>query len=159
MNTASNTYTSYNWIPFETEWDLGTIPSELGSILEWQKRFNQFANIDFLKLSGQFLTIEFADIQAANRYQATLQKHFISKDNSWNSEPNADETQNLKYSGRCEYNGKYYVLAQTCNKLDENNMDEEKWIWKWVIINPELYFSNEAQNQVGDWVTGILDWK
>ena len=151
MNTATATYTSYNWIPYDTEWNLGTIPSELSAILESKQRFEHFAQINFLKLSGQFLAMEFLDIKAADEYQTTLQKRFTQKTKSWNSEPNSDGTQNLKYAGRWEYNGRYYILAQTCNKLDEDNMNEEKWIWKWVVLNPELYFSDKAQRQVDAW--------
>jgi hypothetical protein len=54
----------------------------------------------------------------------------------------------------------YIIVSPTHNDTDEINPNIG--VYKWMIINPELYFSDETQEQVKDWVEKtkvILDWE
>lgn len=53
-----------------------------------------------------------------------------------------------------EYNGKYYLVVYPYNVLtDETN--PEKWIFRWVIIDPEKYFKVQSELQKIAWK---VDW-
>ena len=56
-----------------------------------------------------------------------------------------------------DYNWKYYIIVDWLNKLtDETN--PEIWVYKWVILNPSLYFKiYDELKQTSNSVNEILD--
>lgn len=71
-------------------------------------------------------------------------KERLKKKNSMESET-VDWRQILESSWYFEMNWKYYLLWLLYQDLHEDDTDENKWVYKWVIVNPVQYFEVEGQ--------------
>ncbi|EKE28171.1 MAG: hypothetical protein ACD_3C00086G0015 [uncultured bacterium (gcode 4)] len=65
-------------------------------------------------------------------------KHFAEILENWRQIPSFD--------WYFEYEGKFYTIVDWLNSLTDE-INPEKWIYKWVIVNPSRYF-NEWVNSV-----------
>lgn len=107
------------------------------------------------------MLLECASASQMNSIIADMQTRFSFADNKYNSNPIDDTRQipEIAWSFECEW--KWYIILFPRNALTDETIPE-RGIYKWVIINPELYFSDDAQKQVdeGSQRTGeILDGK
>lgn len=108
-----------------------------------------------------FLLVEFSDVNIRDNNQNQLESNFELAKNLFHAKVLDGNRQVPECVWNFELNWIWYSILYPKNWLTDETIPE-RGIYKWAIINPELYFSDEAQNQVGDWSqrTGdILDWE
>ncbi|EKE30154.1 MAG: hypothetical protein ACD_2C00035G0003 [uncultured bacterium (gcode 4)] len=67
-------------------------------------------------------------------------KHFAEVLENWRQVPSFD--------WYFEYEWKYYIIVDWLNSLTDE-IDPEKWIYKWVVVNPSKYFK--------EWINTVTD--
>lgn len=106
--------------------------------------------------------IEYSNENERNRDIWVFQDRFIQDEKTTQSLPIEEWKQEYipDYDGKFEYDGKFYVVLHARHKLGDTNANNG--VYKWMVVNTDAYFSDEAQKQVEDWVkkTGkILNWE
>jgi hypothetical protein len=61
-----------------------------------------------------------------------------------------NKRQNPKYKWYFEYNWKHYIMIDWLNKLTDE-INAEIWIYKWVIVNPEMYLKIKQSVEETSW--------
>jgi len=84
-----------------------------------------------------------------NTIIADMQSKFSFADDKYNSTPIDDTRQIPEIAWNFEYGWKWYIILFPRNWFTDETLPE-RGIYRWVIVNPELYFSDEAQAQVDD---------
>lgn len=103
----------------------------------WWKRFYNYWD--------DILMFEYSSLEDLKKDSENWNNSFKKK-NAITSET-IDWKQVLESSGYFEYNWKFYLLWLLYQDLNEDDNDENQWVYKWVIVNPERYFEveNEAK--------------
>jgi len=107
------------------------------------------------------MLLECTSTSQMNSIIADMQTRFSFEDNKYNSKPIDDTRQIPEIAWSFEYNWKWYIILFPRNTLTDETIPE-RGIYKGIIVSPELYFSDEAQNQVDDGADAtnrILDWE
>lgn len=134
----------------------GNFAWNIEDMLEWN---NDLSDLDFKKiefnndiniydLERNFMILESSSKNFRNMNMESLKNNF-QKD--WNHYSKLLEN-NRHIPDICwyfDYNDKYYIVIRWLNTLTDE-INPEKWIYKWVIIDSEKYFevSNEVQKVV-----------
>lgn len=167
MNKVNETWPIVNWT-ISYRWqdiDLISYQDVLPPISEFSRTLEQLDldSTDIYELSSDFLLVKVQKSKSDN-YRA-MNDEAYSTSLKWTSKMSPHKVDG-KYQvweilGGFKYSDfEYFVISNTYELTNETL--PERGIYRWVIVNPELYFSDEAQNQVGDWVEktrGVLDWK
>jgi len=165
INTLNTwTYTQNFWW-VDIYWTQTCFSRNMYEAMVWAAQID--FSVDFwdgLKLQdwvwNQELLLE-CDIDNLDRLIHDIHKRFSLASNKYNSNSIDSVRQVWEYAGSFRYEGKWYIILFPRNWLTDETL-LEKGIYKWIIVNPELYFSDEAQDQVDDWADAakrILDWE
>lgn len=122
--------------------------------------FNDISNI-WEDIYSWFLLVEFSDINSRDKNQDQLKNKFELAKNWFHAKVLDGNRQVPESVWSFEINGKWYSIILPKNGLTDETL-QERGVYKWVIVNPELYFSDEAQEQVAQWADAtkrILDWE
>lgn len=98
--------------------------------------------------------VEYSDISLRNQDIIFLKQRFEA---AWKFAKELEEKRQIpEFEWYFEYNWKYYTIVNWLNTLTDE-INPEKWIYKWVILNPSKYFDieNEAR-KIADKVEDIL---
>lgn len=129
---------------------------DIEDMLEWNTnlinfQFNKVTlnwNVDVFDIWGNLFVVEYSDEDGRNKDISLLKQRF---EESWKFAKELEEQRQVpEFEWYFEYNGKYYIIVNWLNKLTEE-INPEKGIYKWVIVNPEKYFAveDEARNIAG----------
>lgn len=170
MNLMQEKYTesTENWIRTITvSWidfiDTKLVTSAIWNIerfLKW-KRECEIYKLDESRTLHQFswnyYIIEYSDKDIRDKDRELFKsnfkptKFFAEQEGDWNQVPECD----LKV----DYDWKYYTLVYAHLKLTEDE-DKGKWVYKWVIFNPQKYFEvQQGKDDTNLKIDNILEWK
>jgi hypothetical protein len=158
----------YNWIEFRSSWDWWSIEMETSYILIWRpdivdfdetENKKNFNDITLYHLFANNFLLEYDSEIKRSKNKKLFQEKFEPIEKSFNSVKQSDWNQIPQYYWEFEYEWKFYLITKAVNRVtNSDEINQEKWIYKWVIINPELYFwkvENQVDN-VEDKVKDIL---
>jgi len=155
----------YNWIIFRSSWDWWSIENIISYILMWRpdivdfdekENKKKFNDITLYHLFANHFLLEYDSEIERNKNKTLFQEKFEPIEKSFNSVEQSDWSQIPQYYSEFENKWKFYLITRAVNRIsDFDETNEQKWIYKWVIVNPELYFW-EASKEV-DWVKGKFD--
>lgn len=143
---SQNMYKTMVWAITDETWEMDTI-------WEWLYISESIRKREML--------LECSSISQMNSIIADMQSKFSFADNKYNSKPIDDTRQIPEIAWSFEYGWKWYIILFPRNWLTDETFPE-RGVYKWVIVNPELYFSDEAQQQVADGADAanrILGWE
>jgi hypothetical protein len=150
----------YNWIEFRSSWDWWSIENIISYILMWRpdivyfdetENKKDFNDITLYHLFANNFLLEYDWEIERNKNKVLFQEKFETIEKSFNSVEQSDWSQTPQYYWEFENEGKFYLITRAVNRVsDSDEINEKKWIYKWVIVNPELYFW-ETNKEVG-WV-------
>ena len=158
----------YNWIEFRSSWDWWSIEMEISYILIWrpdivdfdvEKNKLKFNDITLYHLFANNFLLEYDWEEQRNKNKILFQKKFEPIEKSFNSVPQVDWNQIPQYYWEFEYNNKFYLITRAVNRVSDNDeINEEKGVYKWVIVNPELYFwkTDTEVEEVRDNIKNII---
>ncbi len=113
-------------------------------IIFWWKNFYNYWDDIFM--------FEYASLEQLQHDSANWKKR-CKKKNSLTSET-IDEKQILESSWYFEFNWKFYLLWLLYQDINDDDNDERKWVYKWVIINSDTYFKVEDEAKKIAWEIG-----
>lgn len=135
---------------------------DIEDMLEWNMnlinfKFNKIAlnwSADIFDIWWNLFVVEYSDISLRNQDIIFLKQRFEA---AWKFAKELEEKRQIpEFEWYFEYNWKYYTIVNWLNTLTDE-VTPEKWIYKWVILNPSKYFEieNEAR-KIADKVEDIL---
>lgn len=131
---------------FKKQWRFKNTLEE--SINFWWKRFFNYWEHIFM--------FEYSSLEELKQDMENWKKKFKKK-NPLTSET-IDWKQILESSWYFEFNWKFYLLWLLYQDINEDYSDENKWVYKWVIVNPWKYFKIETETKDTSWkVKDILE--
>lgn len=99
-----------------------------------------------------FFVVEYFDENLRNQDIALLKQNFQE---NWKFAKELEEKRQIPtFDWYFEHEWKYYIIVNGLNKLTDE-INSEKGIYKWVIVNPSKYF--EVENEVKNVVWKIDD--
>jgi len=123
---------------------------------KWNYEEIIFNGINIIDFWSNLFLVEIEENKLEN-YKKLLKKNF--KQDWFFAKKLENNRQVPEYKWYFRYKWKTYIMVEGLNKLTEET-NPELWIYKWVIVNPELYFWKvweeviEVEDKVGD----ILEW-
>ncbi len=155
MNKINETLPIVNWT-ISYRWediDFTSYQDVLLPISEFSRTLEQLDldSTDINELSSDFLLVKVLKSQSIN-FRANNDAAY--KDSlEWTTRMSPHKIDG-KYQvweilGGFEYSDFEYLVVSNTYELTDETLPE-RGVYKWVIVNPELYFSDEAQEQVSD---------
>lgn len=121
-------------------------------ILEkWEYKEFIFWNTNIIDFWSNLLLVEITNLNIEN-----TKKWFTNKfEMDWYFSKELENKRQIpEYKWYFEYKWKIYIMLDWLNKLTDE-INPEKWIYKWVIIEPNKYF--EVESEVKNVVSKIED--
>jgi len=167
MNKINETWPIVNWT-ISYRWediDFTSYQDVLLPISEFSRTLEQLDldSTDINELSSDFLLVKVPKSQSTNFRAGNDAAYKNSLEWTTRMSPHKidGKYQVWEILGGFEYSDfEYFVVSNTYELTDETIL--ERGIYKGVIVSPELYFSDEAQNQVDDRADAanrILGWE
>lgn len=113
------------------------------------KKFPLNNGIEIFDMWWNFFVVEYSDETSRNEDVELLKQRF--KESGKFAKELEEKRQVPEFEWYFEYNWKYYIIVNWLNKLT-NEINPEKGVYKWVIVNPGKYF--EVENEVKQ-----IEWK
>ena len=110
----------------------------------WKKFYNYWDDI---------FMFEYSSLEELNQDMENWKKKFKKK-NALTSET-INWRQILESSWFFEFNWKFYLLWLLYQDANEDDNNENNWIYKWVIINSSKFFEVEDETKKVSWK---IDW-
>lgn len=136
-------------ITWNFAWDIeDMIKWNLYFVWEDTQKISLNNDIEVFDMWWNFFVVEYNDEAGRNKDISLLKQRF---EESWKFAKELEEQRQVpEFEWYFEYNGKYYIIVNGLNKLTQE-INPEKWVYKWVIVNPSKYFEveNEVQNIAG----------
>lgn len=163
LNWQNTTHT-INW--FTTINDIWNLSSSFLETLNWSFNKNwpykevlnnwiSFSWKQFYLYWDDVFMFEYSSMEELKQDMESWKKRFKKK-NIITSET-IDWKQILESSWYFEFNWKFYLLWLLYQDLNNEDNDENNWVYKWVIVNPWKYFEVENEVKEISWkVGGIL---
>jgi len=155
----------YNWIEFRSAWDWWSIENTISYILMWRsyivdfdelKNKKDFNDIILYHLFANHFLLKYDSEIERNKNKVLFQEKFEPIEKSFNSVEQSDWSQIPQYYWEFENNWKFYLITIAVNRIsDSDEINPEKGVYKWVIVNPDLYFW-EANKEIY-WVKDKFD--
>jgi len=151
-------------IIFYEMWITGNFAGDIEDMIKWDVRFVPVITkkvlfwidtwIEVFDMWGNLFVVEYEDVTIRDRDIQLIKKSFQQKGKF--SQERKNERQIPEFDGYFDYNGKYYTIIDGLNALTDE-INPEKWIYKWVIIHPSRYFQIHTESQeISEKVKGIL---
>jgi hypothetical protein len=136
-----------NWIKFEHTKLATSAIKEIANFLKSKDTpWIQFDNERIIyQRNGNFFIIEYKSEEVMKGERETFLTYFKTENFFPKREKGGWQIPEVDFEA--EYKWKYYLLLEALLKLKEQTITE-KWVYKWVIINPKKYFNitNERKN-------------
>lgn len=161
LDNKQNNYT-VNW--FATINDLWNLSQSFLMTLFWSFNWEwpheevlnnwiEFSEKKFYIYWEHIFLFEYSNMDNLNEDSSNW-KERLKKVNSLTTET-IEWKQILESSWYFEYNWKYYLLGLLYQDLNEDDNDENNWVYKWVIVNPTKYFKLHDESKKVAWK---IDW-
>lgn len=105
--------------------------------------------IEIFDMWWNFFVVEYNDETSRNKDVELLKQRF--EESGKFAKELEEKRQVPEFEWYFEYDWKYYIIVNWLNKLTDE-VNPEKGVYKWVIINPGKYF--EVENEVKQ-----IEWK
>lgn len=160
-NNKLNTYKVWD-ISFEAIRNPGTLFSTINYLFSWKwnlKSFNDSDKVTFwdnliYNFYWNHFIIEYSDLNKINDNILYFTNNFEKIEDSFNSVEFENNLQIPEYIWYFKYDWKQYIILKWCNKFTDE-INPEKWIYRWVIIEPDKYF--EVTSEVQKVVSKVED--
>jgi len=155
---GQNTNYMINW--FTTINDIWNLSSSFLESLSWSFNKNwpykevlntwlSFSWKHFYNYWDDVFMFEYSSLDELKQDSITWKNKFKKK-NAITSET-IEWKQILESSWYFEFEWKFYLLWLLYQDLNEDDNNEERWIYKWVIVNPSKYFKIEDETNKVVW--------
>ncbi len=108
-------------------------------------------------IGNNHFVVEYSNESERERDIRTFRDKFIQDEKTTQSLPVSEGKQEYipEYDGKFEYDKKFYVILHARHKLWETNADNG--VYRGMIVNTDVYFSDKAQRQVEEWAQRVED--
>lgn len=151
MEKVKNTWEyEIKWFScFKEVWEITyTFLEDIAWWFNWHWRYSEnfkslinFSKKEFYNLRTDAFVFKYSSLEELKKDSESWKKIFKKK-NSLTSEK-IDWNQVLESSWYFEYEWKFYLIWILYFDIDEENTDESKWLYKWVIVSPSSYFEGD----------------
>ncbi len=119
------------------------------------KKVNFSEHISLYDMAGNYFALEYTDSIQRDSTIKKLKETFEHDEKEIFAKKiieNWLERQIPEYLWKFDYDWKYYIIINWLNRLS-SEINPEKWVYKWVIVNPNLYYwgsrdISKVQNKV-----------
>ncbi len=137
-------------------WDiLDMIKWDMRFVHKDTKKVSFSEHISLYDMAGNYFVLEYNDSNQRDDTIKKLKETFEHDEKEIFAKKiieNWLERQIPEYLWRFDYDWKYYIIINGLNGLS-SEINPEKWIYKWMIVNPNLYYwefrnINNIQNEI-----------
>jgi len=108
----------------------------------------KFNNIVYYNIFGNNFILEYSSINDLIKDKSIFKSKFKMIENTLFSEKKDDWNHIPEYIWEFTFNWKEFLIVKWYNKLTDE-INEDLWVYKWVIINPSVYF----------WINKKVEWE
>lgn len=118
---------------------------DIEDMLEWNTKLINFTfnhvefnwNVNVFDIWWNLFVVEYSYETSRNKDVELLKQRF---EESWKFAKELEEERQIpEFEWYFDYEWKYYIIVNGLNKLTDE-ISPEKWVYKWVIVNPWKYF-------------------